>query len=386
MQINIKQSIRSTIKSSLQQGEVHKDLFLAAEREICQLMLQDTFTRFKVTPLYAQALSMLHAPAPLPILLNHTNTASLAPAIRAKEYSRTGEGSGGVKPAGGAAAKVSPDGLPGGGRKLGVTLDDTVEDVSRPLMFGGGAKNRGAPLTGPAAAAVAAAAAAQSAAAARGSIGASGLGVQVTDEQQQQQQQQASADGVDARVVATGIVVTGESSIGTSALGISSAGGDITATPQHDALTSPHHLLPAAAASHSLQLSSDGTDQFRLHNEVDGGDISPETRAPTTLSAAAAAAAGADPFSGTTPTVGPLSSHRASVSKGGDANVSMSLDQTQQAEDDTTKPAQPKTDALAVPKSKPKVNPPQPERGTPANLPKQKLQPPKRAPQQAEGV
>ena len=113
LQVNIKQQVRSQIKSTLQSGEVTKDLFVAAEKEICQLMLSDTFTRFKATQLFTQAMNQLTAPLPTPILLNHTNIAS--PTItRTRDQSSIGEGV-----------------------RRGLTIDIEAKDSAIPLMFGG---------------------------------------------------------------------------------------------------------------------------------------------------------------------------------------------------------------------------------------------------------
>ena len=152
LQINIKQSIRSVIKASLQAGEVHKDLFLAAEREICQLMLQDTFTRFKATPLYTQALSML------------ARSSGATDSSQSHQHGQSGPGDpservlAGRIPPGMKQARVAQlheraKAKEGGmvspqeimptvrlreqARKTTVTLDDAAGDDSRPLMFGG---------------------------------------------------------------------------------------------------------------------------------------------------------------------------------------------------------------------------------------------------------
>lgn len=131
LQINIKEVVRQTIRESLQIGEITKDLFLSAEIEIRQLMLQDTFTRFKATPLYTQALNMLHSPAPLPILLNHVNT--MKHTIRTKEYSRTGE-------------KTTTTGGTGIGARRALSLDDNSDVNAVPLMFGGSKRPAGTPV------------------------------------------------------------------------------------------------------------------------------------------------------------------------------------------------------------------------------------------------
>ena len=48
--------------------------------------------------------------------------------------------------------------------------------------------------------------------------------------------------------------------------------------PEHsDRIDHNHHLL-SAPSSHSLHLSADGSDQFRLHNDVDGKDVALDER------------------------------------------------------------------------------------------------------------
>lgn len=169
LQININSSVREQIKESLQSGEVGKELFLAAEREICALMLADTFTRFKATSLYSAALSMLAAPSPCPILLGYANLAASSRSgagggagIRAKEYSRTEQGHDAVgplvatTPPAGKAAMLrrmhshmnlsSGGGFASGGTRQ-LSLDSVGEHsaASKLLMFGGADKYSSSP-------------------------------------------------------------------------------------------------------------------------------------------------------------------------------------------------------------------------------------------------
>jgi CRP-like cAMP-binding protein len=158
LQINIKQGVRTGIKESLQSGEISRDLFYAAEREICNLMLLDTFGRFKSSPLYAQAVGELAPPLPLPVLLNHVNLSGVSGihGFRNKEYSRTEEGpaanganaqANGATPAkaqgrsGVGAAASSKAGKSQFARHIELIDDDGEEMCAiRPLMFGGGTR------------------------------------------------------------------------------------------------------------------------------------------------------------------------------------------------------------------------------------------------------
>jgi len=132
MQVNLRNDIRKAIKDSLSSGDVSRDLFRAAEREICSLMLQDSFQRFKATNGFAQALEHLAPPPPLPILLNYVNTLPGSNGVRAREYSRTGEG--------GQVGFIDPsrgrDGTSRAGLPL-IILDDQCAATHIPLMFGG---------------------------------------------------------------------------------------------------------------------------------------------------------------------------------------------------------------------------------------------------------
>jgi len=151
LQVNIKQTVRRAIKESLQAGEVSKELFRAAEKEILHLMLLDSFGRFKNSTLFAQALTRLQAPLPLPILLNYTNVAPqgghASHPHRAKDYSKSGG------PVVGVGVGVAPTAPVGAATTQGVArghqhtkshfprvveLDDNDQDYCPlPLMFGG---------------------------------------------------------------------------------------------------------------------------------------------------------------------------------------------------------------------------------------------------------
>lgn len=66
VQINLKETVRAQVRSSMKSGTLHSDTFRPAEAEILHLMIHDNWSRFKASKTYTAARDELEPPAPYP--------------------------------------------------------------------------------------------------------------------------------------------------------------------------------------------------------------------------------------------------------------------------------------------------------------------------------